>query len=33
MSQFNWQRSTHILFHDLDHPSSLTLPITPEVPA
>ena len=26
MSQFNWQRSTHILHHDLNHPSTLTLP-------
>jgi predicted acyl esterase len=27
MSQFNWQRSTHILHHDLNHPSTLILPI------
>jgi putative CocE/NonD family hydrolase len=26
MSQFNWQRSTHILHHDEHHPSTLTLP-------
>ena len=26
MSQFNWQRSTHILHHDADHPSTLYLP-------
>jgi uncharacterized protein len=26
LSQFNWQRSTHILFHDPDHPSTLHLP-------
>jgi putative CocE/NonD family hydrolase len=26
MSQFNWQRSTHILHHDEQHPSTLTLP-------
>jgi putative CocE/NonD family hydrolase len=27
MSQFNWQRSTHILFHDASRPSTLHLPL------
>ena len=27
MSQWNWQRSTHILFHDAERPSTLTLPL------
>jgi uncharacterized protein len=26
MSQFNWQRSTHILHHDFNHPSILIIP-------
>jgi putative CocE/NonD family hydrolase len=26
MSQFNWERSTHTIFHDEEHPSTLTLP-------
>jgi putative CocE/NonD family hydrolase len=26
MSQFNWQRSTHMIFHDINRPSTLTLP-------
>ena len=26
MSQFNWRRSTHILHHDMHHPSTLHLP-------
>ena len=27
MSQWNWQRSTHMIFHDADHSSALHLPV------
>lgn len=27
-SSWNWQRSTHLIFHDKDYPSSISLPIT-----
>ena len=28
MSPWNWGRSTHTVFHDAEHPSALTLPVT-----
>ena len=27
MSQWNWQRSTHMIYHDADHRSALHLPV------
>jgi len=27
MSQWNWQRSTHTIYHDADHGSALHLPV------